>query len=259
CAMTTSSISARSVLTVGLQQIALAAVVFVLVVLWLQIPDANAFEVFASVVLALLIALLTGAGECAIALGLIGRRFTARSMCVGTCVVLVAAFFWWLLSAVIDHVSANDALRAGYWNSRFPASLRNVFTFEHLVVWLGWGWSLLRYVIAGLVAAAAFAVIASGSPVRATLAIWGSIRYWVFLLLFVVVGAIVTDTLIGWTPGHGIRVELLSLAARLLLVILLNAATVALLMQSMAHAVLRTQAVGGVDPVTSHPRTEDMP
>lgn len=137
--MISSSISMRSIATVALQQIALAAVVFVLVVGWLQIPDANTFEVFGSVVLALVIALIAGVGESAIALRITDRRFTLRSMLIGTIAVLVAALLWWVLSAAINQLSASDALRAGYLNSRLPASLRNIFTFAHLVRWFGWG------------------------------------------------------------------------------------------------------------------------
>ena len=64
---------ARSLPGLLLRELGLAAVVAFLVVLWLQIPDANALELALSVLLALGIALLASAGLSLIALHLTSR------------------------------------------------------------------------------------------------------------------------------------------------------------------------------------------
>ncbi|WP_446744991.1 hypothetical protein [Silvibacterium acidisoli] len=257
--MTVSRFSPGSVAAVALQQIALAAVLLLLVAGWLHVPDANAFEVLASILLALLIALAAGAGESAIALRMVGRPVSARRLLSGTGVVLIAALVWYLISLGIDNLNAKDGLWAGYLNSRFPASLRNLFSYLHLYILLFWMWSALQWISAGLLGAIAFALVACGKLQRGLPAILGSGRYWLSLLLLAIVEAIITGSVLSWTPGHGLTVETFSLLLRLLIVILLNAVSVALLMQSMARAILRLQSAGTGEPDTSHPRTTDIP
>jgi hypothetical protein len=256
--MTGSHVSLRSTIVVALQQIALAAILFLLAAVWLHVPDANGFEVLASIVLALLIAGVAGAGESFIALRLTHRQPTVHRLALGIGNVLLAALIWFGISAGLDHLSANDGLRAGYLNSRFPASLRNVFSYGHLYLWFGWVWSVLRWIAAGLLAAAAFAFVTCEAPVRGLLAIFRAGAYWLSLLL-VVIGAVSTGALLDWTPGHGIRTETLSLVVRLAVAVALNAATIAILLQAMAGAVLRIQSFGTAEPESIQPRTADIP
>lgn len=257
--MISSRLTLRSTVVVALQQIALAALLFVLLAGWLHIPDANAFEVSISVVLAALIAAVAGAGESAIALRLTGRPVTLQSLIPGMVAVILAAVLWYALSLGVDHLGENAGLWAGYLNSRAPASLRNIFSYEHLFQWSSWLGSLVLWVAASLLAAVAFVCATCKRPVACLRAILGSRTYWLSVLLFAVVEGILTGMLMGWTPGHGLGIEAFSLIARLALVVVLNAAAVALLFQTMARAVVCFQSAGIDEPAMSQPRTAEMP
>ncbi len=251
--------SFRSMVAVALQHVALAAFLFLLLIGWLHIPDANAIEVFGSVVTALLIAAVAGAGESAIALRLTNRRATTRRLLLGTGAVCLAALLWFAISLGVDHLSTKQGLWVGYLNSRFPASLRQAFSYEHLFLWFEWAGRALRWGVAGLLAAAIFACITCDRLLFGVRAIFGSAKYWGTLLLLMIVGVGITPALLAWTPGHGIRVEMLSLVLRVSILIALSAISVALLLQAMAQAVLRIQSVGTGEPATSQPRTVDIP
>ena len=251
--------SFRKTAVVALQQVALAAVLFVLLLAWLHIPDANAFEVLASVVIAVLIAAVGGAGESATALRLVLRPVTLRRLLAGAGVVVVAALLWFAVAGGLDHLNAKTPLWAGYFNSRFPASLRNVFSYGHLVLWFTWAYNALRWIVGGLLAAAAFAVVTCDAPLRGLASILRSARFWLSLLLLALIGSVGIDALLSWTPGHGLMVEAASLALRMVLAIVVSALAIAMLMRAMAWAVLRVQPVGTAEPVTSQLRTDDMP
>ncbi|MEZ2345562.1 hypothetical protein [Terriglobus sp. RCC_193] len=257
--MNTSRLTFRRTAIVALQQITLAALLFLLIAGWLHIPDANVFEVLISIVFALLIAGIAGVGQSLIALRLTSRPATVRRVLLGMAAFVLAVLLWYGVSFGVGHFIEKAGLWAGYLNSRFPASLRHVLSFQHLLLcflWIGGG---VKWIAAGLLAAVVFAVVTCTIPVRGFWAILCTADYWLSLLLFVVVGAVLTGALMGWTPGHGLRVEVLSLVARMLLVIVLNAATIALLLQAMARAVVGIQSVGTDAPVTSQPRTAEMP
>ena len=251
--------SLRGMAWIGLQQIALAAVLSLLLFAWLHVPDANAVEVVLSVLLALLLVGVLGAGESALALRLTNRSVTTRQLIIGTVAVIVAAMLWYVISLGIDRLSVNDGLRAGYLNSRFPAALRNVFTYEHIANGFRLFWSALRWVVAGLLTAAAFALVTCNVPGRGLLLILRFGRYWLSLLLLLVIGSVITGPLMSWTPGHGLGVETFSLVLRLLLAILLNAAAMAFLLQSMAAASQRSYPGGTDAPESSQPRTVANP
>ena len=256
--MTTPTFSLRATVLTALQQLALAAVLALLVIGWLHVPDANAFEILLSIVLAVLIAATACAGEAFIALRLVRKPATLRRLLIGGGSAFAAILLWYLLTLVIAHFSANDALRAGYLNSRFPASMRQTFSYPHILLWTGWFWNILQWVVLGLLAASAFACATCEVPLRGTFAILRSARYWGLLALCIVVTAI-TSKLLNWTPGHGLAVETFSLIIRLAVVIVLNATVVALLLQAIAHAILRVQPAGTADPDVSQPRTADIP
>lgn len=257
--MNLSRLTLRNIVIVGLQQVALAASLFLLIVGWLHIPDANAFEVLISVVLVLLIAVVAGGGESAIMLRATGRPVTLRSLVPGTIAVILATVLWYATSLGVDHLGEKTGLWAGYLNSRAPASLRNLFSFEHLYQWFSWLRSGVCWVAAGLLAAAAFSAATSSSPVTGFRAILRSGSYGLSLLIFVMAESALPGLLMGWTPGHGLRLEALSLVARMLLVIVLNAGAIAFLLLTMARGVLSVQSVGIAEPVTSQLRTAEIP
>jgi hypothetical protein len=256
--VTAPTFSLRATILTALQQLALAAVLALLVIGWLHVPDANAFEVALSVLLALLIAAVACAGEAFLALRLVRKPCAARRLILGAVAAFFAAILWYLLSLAIEHLQLNDALRAGYLNSRFPASMRRTFSYPHLLLWMGWLWKTLQWIAAGLLAACAFACTTCEAPAKGIFAILRSARYWALIVLCVFV-TVITSTLLNWTPGHGLAVESISLILRLAIVIALNAAVVALLLQSMAQAILRIQPAGTIAPDATQPRTVDKP
>ncbi len=257
--MTASGFTLRRTALVALQQIGLGAVLFVLLAGWLQIPDANAFEIAVSVLLALLMIVVAGAGESAIALRLLKRQLSAQRLLIGAGIIFAAAVLWYVFALGVDHLAAGDGLRAGYLNSKSPAGLRNIFSYEHIILWFGWFWVLLRWIVAGLLTAAVFTLVVCQKPLPCFRSVLRSAWYWVAVFLLALVAAVVTGALLQWTPGHGISIELFSVLLRLIAVIVVNAAAIALLLQAMAHAVLQAQLDGTADPAISQPRTAGIP
>ncbi|GGH15456.1 hypothetical protein [Silvibacterium dinghuense] len=249
----------RSTAALALQQIVLVALLALLLAAWLHIPDANAFEILISIVLGMLIAGVVGIGESVIALRLMRKVISARRLLLGLGIVLIAMLLWYAISLGLEQLSAKEGLWAGYLNSRFPASLRNFFSYEHFYLWLSWILSALQWIVAGLLAAGAFAWIACNAPMRSFRAILLAGRFWMALLLLAIIGVVITGILLSWTPGHGLAVEAFSLVFRVLTVVVLNAAAIAWLLQVMAHVALGVQSVGTDEPPMIQPRTVDIP
>jgi len=252
-----------------LQQIGLALLVFLLYALWLHVPDASAFDVIGSAVLGLMVIAVAGGGEFAIALPLAGRARTPGRLARGAVLLLVGAVLWFGWSTLLDHLRgpyhANDNLWAGYLNSRFPHQLRNVFSYRHILLWLGWMWAILGWIGTGLIAIFAFTGTASAQPLRAMAHALRSVTYWVAVVVGGMAASAITSALIGWTPGHGLRVEMLSLVLRLIATILVDAVVVCLLLAILGACVRRTNearaaySIPAGTPDASQPRTVDIP
>ena len=153
-----------------LQQIGLALLVFALSVIWLRVPDASAIDVAASVLLAFIVLTLAGVGESTLILRLADQQRTPARLVRGTALLLLGGALWIACSALLNHLQADDSLRAGYLNSRFPHSLRNIFSYDHILLWLGWLWSLLRSFWIGLIALVA--VTSTASSKRSSNSFW---------------------------------------------------------------------------------------
>ena len=247
---------------VALEQMALAALLSLLLAGWLHIPDANGFEVLASASLAVVLVIVAGAAETAVALHLTQRAMTLRRLLLGVGVLFAAALLWYLVSLGLGRLGQADTLRAGYWNSRLPASLRHTFSYDPLLVGLSWAWGLLRVLVAALLAALAFALITSPTPARGLGVVLRSGRVWLAVALLALHDLFVMPRLLSWTPGHGLAVELLSLILRLCTVLVLAAGALAFWLTSVASRLTATYRVGpapGTAPEPPHPRTADIP
>ena len=252
-----------------LQQIGLALLVFLLYALWLHVPDASAFDVIGSVLLALIGIAVAGAGESALMLRLAGRVRTPARLARGAVLLLAGAVLWFAWSALLGHFrgnyGSNDQLWAGYLNSRFPHPWRNFFSFEHILLWLEWIWTLLGWIGSGFIAVLVFAGTASPRPLRAMVYTLCSITYWVAALIGAVAATEITGLLVNWTPGHGLRAEMASLALRLAASIFIDAAVVCLLLAILAVCVRQTEEADAPHstpagtPDASQPRTADNP
>jgi hypothetical protein len=245
-----------------LHQIGLALLVFLLYALWLRMPDASVIDVIGSAVLALVALAVAGVGESSLILRLVGVRRSPGKLLRGAALLLAGVLLWFGWSVVLDHLHGNDELRAGYLNSRFPHQLRNFFSFEHILLWLGWIWTALAWIGAGVVGLFVFVFAASARPVGAILRALRCLTYWIAVVLGSATATVLTGSLMEWTPGHGLRVEMLSLVLRLSLAAIVDASAVCLLLAILATCV-RQDAVayaapGGI-PDDSQPRTADNP
>ena len=179
-----------------LQQIALALVLFVLSVVWLQIPDANVFDIFGTIILALAILALAGGGESFLLLRLVGQAPSRAKLLRGTLILIAAVILWFGWSVAIDHVQAGNALRAGYENSRFSHLLRNVFSYRHIYLWLGWLDSILEWVGTGIIVLFAYCALAATYPLRAMARSFRSGTYWIALFVGVFLATAITSSLV---------------------------------------------------------------
>jgi hypothetical protein len=252
-----------------LQQIGLALVVFALSFAWLRIPDASALDVAASALLALLVLAIAGAGESTLILHLADHPRTLARLLRGTLLLLAAAVLWFGWSTLLGHLrgdyNQNDNTLAGYLNSRFPQALRYFFTYDHILRWIGWAWNLLGWIVAGVIAAFVFAWTASLRPMRAVAMLLRSVGYWCVVVLVSVGTTLLTTSLMQWTPGHGLRVEMLSLLLRLGVTVVADAAALCLLLATLAACVRRADVnaapynASAGTPDESQPRTADNP
>lgn len=256
--------SAVAKLSVGfvLQQIGLGLLVFALGVLWLRVPDASALDVFGSVVLGLLILVVAGMGEAWLMLRLTGLERTVPRLLRGMVLMLVGVLLWWGWSALLDHLHGFDSLWAGYLNSKFPHGLRNLFSYRHIDLWLGWTWTALAWIGAGKIIVFVCAGTASRRPVRAYITGVTCATYWVALIVGTACATVLTNWLLEWTPGHGLSIEIASLVLRLVVVVLVDAAVVSLLLAIVAECMQRSDAgyeMPAGTPVESQPRIVEEP
>lgn len=244
------------------EQIGLALLVFLLSVLWLRMPDAGVLDVVGSVLLALIILAVTGAGESVFMLRVAGPARTPARLLRGTLLLLAGVALWLAWNALVEHLHGNDYLRAGYWNSRFPYQLRNFFSFAHILLWLGWFWTTLTWIGAGFIALFVFAGTASARPRGAILRALRCLTYWIAVILGTIVATVLAGSLLRWTPGHGLRVELISLLLRLSVAAIADAIVVCFLMAILATCIRESDALYAKPagrPDDSQPRTADNP
>jgi hypothetical protein len=217
---------ARSLLRLRLllQQLGLAAVVSILFVLWLHVPDSSVIEEALSLLMALVIAFVALGGESFLLLQTCPLSYTdgRKRIQIGALALLAAALLWFAWSALLEHWSASDSLLAGYLNSRVAAHYRNFFSYNHLYNWLEDAWLVLRWLATGLLLAATLALLLALRRGRAALRLMLSFTYWIVFALAAVVGSYLTHALLQWTPGHGLPVESISLVLRLGTVILVD-------------------------------------
>jgi hypothetical protein len=254
--------SAFSLLTprIVLQQIGLGLIVFLLSVVWLRIPDASILDVIGTILLALIILAVAGGGESWIILHLSATLITPKRLLRGTLLVLAAILLWLLWSALLDHLRTNDSVRAGYYNSRFPASMRNLFSYVHIYQWLEWLWTTLAWIGAGILALFVVSTSASIQPLRAISCALRSLTYWIVVVLGGIAAILITNALVDWVPGKSLRVELLSLVLRLTLATLVDATIVCLILAVLAVCVRETDYIAPAGtPEVSQPRTVDIP
>jgi hypothetical protein len=229
----------RMSVRVVVEQAGLALVVFLLGALWLHMPDASALDVIGSSLLGLIVVAVAGGGETAIVLRLTGRERTRGLLLRGALWMLLGAALWlaWgaLLARAHGSYNQNDVQWAGYLNSRVPHALRNIFSYAHILLWIQWLGMAVAWAGTGAIAIPVFAMMASQRPLRAMLRALRSVTYWITVVVVTIEANICTGALMGWTPGHGLRVETLSLLLRLGAAAILDALVACLLLAILAE------------------------
>ena len=191
-------------------------VLLLLAFAWLQIPDSHTWQFLLSLLFAFILVFAF--------LALYARTF--RKLCAVTppgsfwkrlLILLAVILIGYVLLQLIGVGRGHDALFAGYWNSKFPAVQRSFFTFQRLVVWQGHFYDLLQWLLVALLLPIAFVGAVSGHR-GGTLSIrdiYRHLLYWLLVVIFGFLGSYITSLLVGWTPGHGTAIEILSVLLRL--------------------------------------------
>jgi hypothetical protein len=245
-----------------LAQLGLVTGLFLFFMLWLRLPDASILDVAGSGLLALLIVAAAGLGESWLILGLSGRPLTRGRFIRGTLLLLVGIVLWFAWSAWLAHLSSNDPLRAGYLNSKAPHQLRHLLTFEHILLWLGWMWSTIKWLGGGLLASIIVPLIAGRRPLQAAIIAVRSLSFWLTLFVGTIIATLITGALMAWMPLHGLWPEMFSLGLRLAVAIVFDGIIACWLLATLAVCVRRADAgyatpEGG--PEDSQPRTAETP
>jgi len=255
-----NAISLLSILLVA-KQLGLAVLVFLMSVMWLRIPDANFFEVFLSFVAGVVILAIAAGGEAAILLRMAGVAITRGKIARAAGVLIVCVAAAMLAYWAVGHIYGSVSMLPSYLNSKLPRSLRYVLTYQRLDTMQDWFCAVLQWLVVGVVLACGFAVMAAVRPGLALLRVLGAIAYWSALLLAVVLGVVGTSSLLQWTPGHGLSLELFSLVMRLGVAVVMDAVLVCLVLAVLA-SILRDdddQATDAGTPLESQPRTVAVP
>jgi hypothetical protein len=245
-----------------LAQMGLAALVFALTVVWLRLSDSSALSMISTVLIGLVLLALASGGEVALMLRICARPLTPARLLKGAVAFLACVALWLLWSGLITTLESRESLLAGYLNSRFPASLRNIFSYAHLHQAMECIASLLRWIGAGILTAAAYSVAASERPRNAAGRVLRSVTYWVALMAGCFIASTFTERLMDWTPGHSLGVEMFSLLFRLVLVTVLDAVIVLFVLAVIAACIEHSDSLyktpeGGPD--DSHPLTAPTP
>lgn len=198
------------------------AVLILLSLTWLQIPDGRIWQVALSFFLGLGIVLAFLALE-TYTLRAFAEERTARRW-VGMLVFAVLVMFAYLLLRPVKALADNAQALSYLWNSQLPRGLRYVLPQARIFHLLRMAVAALRYwSVPGLLLPFAAAGAAYRLPKRGlgaagrTLLRW---RYWVLLGVDFVIAYVVTHQLIAWQPGHTARAQVVSLVVRMTVVYL---------------------------------------
>ncbi len=153
-------------------------------------------------------------------------------------------------------------MRAGYLNSRAPHQLRNLLTFEHILLWLGWMGNTIQWIGAGFIAAFVYALTAGEHPLRTVVKTLRSSSFWFVLVVGTTAATLSTGALMSWLPLHGLWPEMFSLGLRLAVAALFDAIIACWLLATLSVCLRRAEAsyaapAGGPD--DSQPRTVAIP
>jgi hypothetical protein len=198
---------------VGLQWIG-NAVVMLLAILWLQIPDSHTWQFCFSVVSAVGIAWLF-VWLTTVTFRRLRLSDPSVPMWLSALFLAAVLLVWMGLSHPIAAGREHEFLSAGYWNSKLSPGLRYRFTYMRLVELQDRFYDLVELVIAALLLPLAIELMTSGARgLRRVVYVYRRWRYWVVAAVAGVGAMWITRLLLNWTPGHSVRGQVLSVVAR---------------------------------------------
>lgn len=223
---------------------------------WLQIADSHTWQFLFSLLTAVVL-ILTFLSLHAHTFRKLLETSSAASRWLRLLVLFAVIILGYFLLQLIGVGRSHEALFAGYWNSKFSAGQRSVFTFQRLVQWQDYFYDLLQWLFVAFLLPVAF--VGAGIGLRGG---WPSIRriygyptYWLLVVIFGLAGSYFTSSLAGWTPGHGTAVEIISVLLRIGFAYTLDILLWCFVLALMAiYADYGASAVDGT-PERSQPRT----
>ena len=95
----------------------------------------------------------------------------------------------------------------------------------------------------GILLAIAVPLSQTSRPLRAGLRVVFSFSYWMILALAAIIVTTITQSIVEWTPGHGLRVEAMSLVLRLGIVAIIDTALICYLLAVITALVVRSEGL----------------
>jgi len=198
---------------VGLQWIG-NAVVMLLAILWLQIPDSHTWQFVFSMAAAVGIAWLF-VWLYTVTFRRLRLSVPAVPMWLSAVFLAAVLLVWMGLSHPIAVGREHEEIFAGYWNSKMAPGPRYLFRYVRLVRIQDRFYDLLQLVIAALLLPLAIELMTSGvRGWRRVVYVYRRWRYWVVAAVAGVGAMEITQLLVGWTPGHSVRGQILSVLGR---------------------------------------------
>jgi hypothetical protein len=223
------------------------ALLAVLAVAWLQIPDSHTWQLVLSVLFALL-----GAAAFLWLHATIVRSLRKAPSPAPFWLGLILLLLWLLVLHELMHFAAHfgdDAgvyQRAGYWNSQLSPHQRRFFTFERLIRWqtgiAGFvEWSIVPALSLPFLIETVSAGVARASWRNAlrTLLRW---QHWLAVIVLTSLGRWIVGGVLDWHPSKTVRGELLSAALRLGLAYLIGFALLTWVLAAVAELLSRNDA-----------------
>jgi len=212
---------------------------------WLAIPDSHIWE--------LLLSLLLGAGIVGAALWMQAWVLRRLRGCVPaprtwvSCGALLGwVLLWWGLAVAVGHLGDGAGARAVYWNSRLWPRWRARVGYERLGNWQTDAVAVIMWwVIPALVLPFLVEMVACGGRNgmwRRGARVLRSWWLWIATGVAAYLGFWATGKLVDWQPGHTVKGELVSVGARLAAIFVLDAVLLVLVLAVVAKLLRRVEA-----------------
>jgi hypothetical protein len=190
------------------------AVLLLFAAAWLQIADSHVWQFVLSIVAAVAIAWLF-VWLTTVTFRRVRLPERTAPMWLSAVVLAVVVLVWMVLSHPIAAGREHEELYAGYWNSKLSPGMRNLFTYMRLVDLQDRFYDVLELVIAGLLLPVAIEGMAAGvRGLRRVFSVYARWRYWVVVAVAGCGAVWIPALLVGWTPGHSVRGQVLSVVGR---------------------------------------------